>query len=235
MIDVVAAIVLTALAVTAPGILILASPVPAGAARRLAIGTGVWFAVVAALAALGLFSAASRIGTPAIGVAVLAPVLALALGAARHATVRRLALGIPLTALVAVNVGRVLGAFFVVLLAEGRLPRTFATSAGWGDIAVAVLAVPVALAVHRRAAGWRALTLAWNSLGLLDLVAAIALGVGSAPGSPLRFVYEGPESSTMGTLPWLLVPGFLVPIYILTHLAIFVRLAADGEGAGRAR
>jgi hypothetical protein len=61
---------------------------------------------------------------------------------------------------VAVNVGRVLGAFFVVLLAEGRLPRTFATSAGWGDIAVVVLAVPMAFAVHRRTAGWGTQTLA---------------------------------------------------------------------------
>jgi hypothetical protein len=113
------------------------------------------------------------------------------------------------------------------VLAEGRLPPTFATYAGWGDIGVAVLAVPLAWAVHARVAGWRALTLAWNTLGLLDLLVAVTLGVGSATASPLRFIHESPESSTMATLPWVLVPGFLVPVYVLTHLAIFAQLAAE--------
>ena len=39
---------------------------------------------------------------------------------------------------------------------------------------------------------------------------------------------------TMGLLPWLLIPGFLMPIYLLTHLAAFARLAAvETAGAGR--
>jgi hypothetical protein len=232
MIDVVGAIVLTVLAITAPWILIAASPVRDGAARRLAIGTGLWLVLVAGLAAAGLFSSASRIGTPAIGVAVLAPIVAIALSTLRRSSLRHLALGVPLAALVGVNAGRLLGVFFVLLLAEGRLPRTFANSAGWGDIVVGALAIPVALAVHRRVTGWRAWTLVWNSVGLLDLIAAVTLGVGSAPASPLRFIYESPESNTMATLPWMVIPGFLVPIYILTHLAIFARLASDDGRAG---
>jgi hypothetical protein len=28
----------------------------------------------------------------------------------------------------------------------------------------------------------------------------------------------------MGYLPWLLVPGLLVPLYLLTHLAVFAQL-----------
>ena len=185
---------------------------------------GAWLAVVTGLAAAGVFSAASR--TPAIGAAVLAPVVIGVAVAGRVSALRTLALGIPLPVLVGVHVGRLLGAFFLVLLAEGRLPPTFALSAGWGDIAVAALAVPLAWAIHRRVAGWQALTLAWNSIGFLDLVTAVTLGVGSAPGSPLRFIFESPASSTMGSLPWLLIPGFLVPLYLLTHLAIFAQLFA---------
>jgi hypothetical protein len=226
MIDVVAALVLTGLAIGVAGALIFTSPVGQVGARRLAVGAAAWFLVVAGLAAAGLFSAASPVGTPAIAVAVVAPVLVLAIGAARVPSLRALTFGVPLAVLALVHVGRLLGAFFLALHADGRLPRTFATCAGWGDIGVALLALPVAWAVHRRVAGWWPLTLAWNTVGLVDLVAAVVLGVGSSS-SPLRFIHESPDSGAMGTLPWLLIPGFLVPIFILAHLAVFVRLALD--------
>lgn len=235
MIDVIGAIVLTAFAVASPGTLILAGPVGAVTARRLAAGVAAWFVLVAGLAAAGFFSAASPVGIPAIAAAALAPVVAVALGAARRSTVRRLALGIPVAALVAVHASRMLGVFFVWLHAEGRLPWTFANYAGWGDIAVGALAVPVAWMAHRRAAGWRPAALAWNTFGLVDAVMALAIGMGSAATSPVRFIHESPDTGAMGTLPWLLIPAFLMPLYLLTHLAVFARLAAsEGRDAADA-
>jgi hypothetical protein len=44
------------------------------------------------------------------------------------------ALDTPLAVLVAIHAGRVLGVFFLLLLAAGRLPPTFAMVAGWGDL-----------------------------------------------------------------------------------------------------
>jgi hypothetical protein len=73
MLDVVGAITLTALAVTVPATLILTSPLDGAASRRLGVGTAAWFVAVAVLAAAGLFSTRSAIGTPAIGAAVLTP------------------------------------------------------------------------------------------------------------------------------------------------------------------
>ncbi|HEU4368706.1 MAG TPA: hypothetical protein VFV05_10840 [Methylomirabilota bacterium] len=224
MLDIVGAITLTVVAATAVGTLILTSPVERATRWRLALGAGSWYAVVTGLAAAGVFSTAGA-GTPALGVAVVAPVVIVAVGAVRTPALRRLALGIPLAVLVVLNAGRLLGVFFLLLHADGRLPRTFALAAGSGDIAVGALALPLAWLVHRRGAGSRALALAWSSAGFLDLVAAVTLGVGSAPGSPLRFLFEEPGSGLMGTLPWLLIPGFLVPIYLLTHLAVFAQLA----------
>ncbi|HXH83630.1 MAG TPA: hypothetical protein VNN07_11990 [Candidatus Tectomicrobia bacterium] len=226
MIDVIAAIALTGLAVVNPGALILASPLGAVAARRIAVGAAVWLIGIAGLAAAGLFAASSPIGTQAIGTAVLLPVVALVLGASRASAIRRLALGTPIAVLVALHVGRLLGAFFLWLHAEGRLPWTFATYAGWGDIAVAAAAVPVAWAAHRRVPGWRPLVLAWNAVGLADLLTAVGLGLLSGATSPLRLIHESPDTAAMGTLPWLLVPGFLVPIYIAAHLAVFAQLRA---------
>ena len=87
----------------------------------------------------------------------------------------------------------------------------------------------VAWAIHRRAAGWRGLALTWNTLGFFDLILAVTLGVGSAVDSPVRFIYEAASSGTMSTLPWILVPGFMVPLYLMTHLAIFHRLLRRSE------
>jgi hypothetical protein len=225
MIDVVGAITLGVLALATIGVLVLSSPVAPAVRWRLAACAGAWLTAVTALAAAGVFADAG-LGTPAIGLAVVAPVLILTASAWGVPLLRRLALEIPPAALVAVNGGRLLGIFFLLLHADGRLPRTFATSAGWGDIAVGALALPLAWLVQRRATGWRGLLLAWNTLGFVDLVVAVTLGVGSAPAMPLRFILEEPGSGLMGVLPWLLIPGFLVPVYLLTHLALFAQLRA---------
>lgn len=66
--------------------------------------------------------------------------------------------------------------------------------------------------------------MAWNVLGFVDLLTAVTLGVGSAPNSPVRFIFESPNSGAIGSLPWLLIPGVLVPLYLLTHVAIFAQL-----------
>jgi hypothetical protein len=71
--------------------------------------------------------------------------------------------------------------------------------------------------------------LAWNVFGFVDLVAAVTLGIGSQPAFPLRFIFEEPGTGLMATLPWLLIPGYLVPLYLLTHLAVFAQLAASAR------
>jgi hypothetical protein len=70
----------------------------------------------------------------------------------------------------------------------------------------------------------RNVALAWNMLGMIDLVLAIGLGVTSAPDSPLQLFTQSPGTAVMSSLPMLLVPVFLVPLYLLSHLAIFYRL-----------
>jgi hypothetical protein len=228
MIDIIASIALTALAVLFPTLLIVASPAGRAARGRLAAVLFLWFALVAALAAAGLFSTMSA-GTPAIGVAVVVPIIIGIIVFRRSAALKSLVSETPLALLVAVHAGRLLGVFFLLLYAEVRLPPTFALTAGWGDIGIAVAAPLVAWAIHRRAAGWRGLALTWNTLGFADLVLAVTLGVGSAVDSPVRFIYEAASSGTMSTLPWILVPGFMVPLYLMTHLAIFHRLFRRSE------
>ena len=76
----------------------------------------------------------------------------------------------------------------------------------------------------------RPLVFLWNTLGVADLVVALTLGPLSAPG-PLQVFVGPPDSSPMTTLPWLIIPGFLVPILFFIHVVIFHRLLARNEAS----
>ncbi len=129
----------------------------------------------------------------------------------------------PLWLLVGMHAVRVLGISFIILYAAGRLPASFAPVAGWGDIFVGATAIPVAWLVYRATTNVRSIVWTWNVIGFADLIAAVTLGAISSPG-PLRLIFAEPSSGIMITLPWLLIPGFLVPLLITIHIAIFVRL-----------
>ena len=66
---------------------------------------------------------------------------------------------------------------------------------------------------------------------MADLLSAVTLGVGSAPGSLVRFIYEAPGSGAITTFPWALIPAFFVPLFLLTHIAIFAELAAPARAS----
>jgi hypothetical protein len=233
MLDILGGMALTALAILCFGTLALAGAGdPAWRGRLAGIGIA-WLAAIAALAGLGLFSRTGGLGIIALSAVVFAPIIAGGIALARSPRVRSFASGIPLAVLVGVHVGRLLGGFFVALYQAGRMPATFALTAGTGDLFIGLTALPLAWAIQRRVNGWRRLALAWNALGALDLATALTLGVGSAAGSPMRFLFETPDSGAVGVLPWALIPGILVPLYMLTHVAIFSRLAAHARGEER--
>jgi hypothetical protein len=227
--DLIGAIELTASAAILTGGLAAIQP-DSPTRLRVAAVLGGWFAVIVAAAALRIFDAQAGLGPPALGIAVLAPVIALAYAARRSATVHAAVDAVPTELLIALHVVRVLGVSFVMLYVANRLPAPFAPVAGWGDIFEGVTALPVAWLVSRAAPGWRPIALAWNSLGLLDLVAAIGLGVTSAEGSPIRLFFTEPSSAIMSSLPWVLIPAFLVPLLIVMHLAVYARLAPRVRG-----
>jgi succinate dehydrogenase hydrophobic anchor subunit len=138
---------------------------------------------------------------------------------------REALLNVPLPALIAVNAARFLGVFFLLLQARGRLSTPFAQSAGWGDVLVASLAIPLAVLANKgdRYAG---AIRTWNFLGALDLVVAVTLGALSAPGTPFRVFNEGPGTLALTTLPWIMIPTMLVPIFLLNHLLIYTKMRA---------
>jgi len=70
--------------------------------------------------------------------------------------------------------------------------------------------------------------LGWNVLGLLNLVVAVSLGAMSAPG-PIRLFAAEPGSGIMTTLPWIIIPCFLVPALAFVHLTVLWRLREPGS------
>jgi hypothetical protein len=134
--------------------------------------------------------------------------------------------------LISLNAMRIFpGGFMVLLALQGRLSGPFPQFAGWGDIIVGLAAIPLTVAAASNLGGNRGNLLAWNILGMLDLVTAVSLGVASAPGSPLQIFGETIGSNAMWSLPWSNIPTLLVPFYLITHGIIFVKLARTSRVA----
>ena len=188
---------------------------------------GLWFLSVLALAATETLHTPGLAGVAGLGLAIAAPMLTMIIAAIASGRVRRSLLRVPVSSLVAANTVRVLGVSFLVLYSQGRLPASFALTAGWGDIAIGLTAPIVAWLVATRGAQARGPLTIWNALGLLDLIVAISLGITSSPA--MQAGATAANSGVMTTLPWLLVPGFLVPTLAASHLAIFYRLRVGLE------
>jgi hypothetical protein len=222
MFDTLSTVELTVSASIAVGFLSWAMAETARGRVVILVALGAWFALVLAIGATGALSPGLG-GPPALGLTVVLPIVALVWAYFALPSERITMAATPLPALIALHAIRVLGFMFLVLYAEGRLPAPFAPSAGWGDIVVGATALPLAWAVARFGARVRALVFLWNALGVTDLVMALTLGPLSAPG-PLQVFVGPPDSSPMTTLPWLIIPGFLVPILFSIHVVIFYRL-----------
>ena len=196
---------------------------------RAAAWLSVWFVVVVILAATRALYYKYGLGTPGLGLAVVLPIVILCILVTRVQSLREGFHRVPLWLLVGVHVVRLLGISFVILYAANRLPAPFAPVAGWGDIFVGATALPVAWVAYRQSINARPILWIWNIIGLADLIAAVGLGVISSPG-PARLIFGEPSSAIMTTLPWLLIPGFLVPLLLAVHIGIFIRLAKRNAG-----
>jgi hypothetical protein len=119
---------------------------------------------------------------------------------------------------------RTLGMGFVMLYSIGKLPAIFALPAGFGDAIAAVWAIIIAYHWFTRPHGLKRKTLLrWNHFGLLDFMFALSLGVLSQTNGMLQFV-DAPSSDLMVVFPFVLIPGFLVQVFFITHIIIYLQL-----------
>jgi hypothetical protein len=130
-----------------------------------------------------------------------------------------------LGAIVAIQTFRVAGAVFLFFWWIGQLPTVFAWVAGLGDIAVGILAIPVTLAVARKTVGWQTRVRSLTFFGILDFATVLSLGTLSQEGNILHLAGE-PTPAAMQTMPMIMIPGYLVPMFVLLLLLQWQRVRA---------
>ena len=177
---------------------------------------GVWF-LLAAGAGLSGRSAQLRYPAPQL---VLGTLTLLCLAAVTWVpAIRDWVNGLDVRALTALHLTRFVGISFLLLHAAGKLPWAFAVPGGWGDIVVATLAALLLLLASPASARGRTVWIAWNTLGFLDILFVVAT-------AGRLFKTDPASMQAMLEFPLNLVPTFLVPLIITSHVVLFRRLRA---------
>jgi hypothetical protein len=188
--------------------------------RRLTTGLiAAWFLFALSASALQWFrNDANRIGI-AVGFAATTPILLFALWFASSDKFRQFALSLNPQILTLAQSWRIIGFTFLLLEARGVLPAIFALPAGYGDMAIGMTATFAAWKLANPAR--RNSFIAWQLLGITDLITAVSLGTTARLLSPLS-----PSMEAMTVLPLSLVPTFLVPLFFIFHVICIAQARA---------
>ena len=124
---------------------------------------------------------------------------------------------------------RFVGVYFLLLFYYGALPYEFAVPGGIGDIVVALAALVLLRKWSGKAIPPLTLLL-WNAVGFVDILFVVYTAARLA-------LMNADSMQALLRLPLSLLPTFIVPIIIASHLLIFVRLGtrtivrAEGSAA----
>lgn len=183
---------------------------------QLLLALVAWLALAIAVGSTGLLG---RLRPPGPQLVLLALTVALLAAGRLLPALRAWRRDVDPRALIAAHVGRCLaGGTFLLLVSRGVLPQQF-VQAGVGDVTVGLLAAALVAFVPPGRPGARRLYLAWNVVGLADILLVLSTGV--------RLGMRDPAATMpFGELPLALLPLFYVPIVLATHAWLFARLRA---------
>ncbi|MGB8216686.1 MAG: hypothetical protein WCE94_05215 [Candidatus Methanoperedens sp.] len=196
---------------------------------RLVFGiVGIWFLLAFVGGMLGIFYTPNE--PPLfVGLFILVPIIGFILAYAVSMRMRRTVNQFPLWLMTIAHVWRFVGTGFVVGAILKILPIQFGYPEGFGDIIAASFCIPLALAIRKKrfSPGLRTAFIAWNVFGIIDLIAAISLGV-LYSASSFGVLRTSLSTAPMTAFPINLIPTFFVPLFILLHL---LGLKRSGEVA----
>lgn len=177
----------------------------------------IWLVAAIAVSASGILYDPPR---PVLPIIIWAPVVAFVAAFAGLQRFRSWTLSLYPPWLIGFHIVRApIGVAFLLMEASGRLPAEFAVKAGTGDIVIGLTAVLAALYVRSLSEVRIRGLLIWNILGLADILMVFVVAQ--------RIIFFGDDPSALVELtrfPALVVPMFVVPIVIITHLVIFAHL-----------
>ena len=188
-----------------------------------AAGTAAWLAFTGAAAASGRLGFETRPPTMMLLIA-LTLTLTVALGVSRVGG--RLAAGVPLVALVAVQSFRLpLELLMHRAYAEGLMPVQMSYSGRNFDIVTGILAIAcAALLAAGKLPRWG--VQAWNVIGFGLLLNILTVAFLSAP-TPIRVFHDEPANVWITAFPWVWLPAVMVPMALLGHVVVFRALRAQ--------
>lgn len=186
--------------------------------RYVAVGLAFWFVAALLLSAAGLMRSARA---PALPLIITALVTLSLFALWRVASLRDWSRAVDLRCLVLPHILRFIGIYFLLQASHGAMPRDWAVPAGAGDMIIASSAVLILATGCAKGAP----LLLWNVLGLIDIMFVVvsAMRIGLRNWAAMGFLRE---------LPLSLLPLFLVPLVITTHLLILTRLCRDRRRDG---
>ena len=106
----------------------------------------------------------------------------------------------------------------------------FALPAGVGDVLTGLLALPTALYLAAGAPHSRTAAIAWNFLGIADLISAVSLGAMTSPGPLQLMAFDRPNLLT-SAYPTVMTPAFAVPLSLILHGLSLWQLGRLGQRA----
>jgi hypothetical protein len=195
-------------------------PQPLGAQTVLTL-LGLWLAVMLALGASGIFLGAP--GRPPLTVfaAAVTPLIVFAIALRVVPAFREFVLTLDMRMIVAIQAWRYAGLGFIALAVNHVLPGLFAWPAGVGDMAIGIAAPVWILTIVKNAdAVATARFRLWNAFGILDFVIAFTTATICAmtitdPATP--------SIAPLGQLPLVLIPTFMVPLFVMLHIAALMQ------------
>ncbi|HJT80712.1 MAG TPA: hypothetical protein VJ719_05895 [Chthoniobacterales bacterium] len=183
--------------------------------RFVLVGFAVWLGLALALGLTGRFEQASA---QAVGATVWILTILLLLGWWKIPVINRWADSVDLRWLIALHLMRFVGLYFLFLCRRDELSCRFAHPAGIGDAITAIGAAILLLwpMLRGRKPAKPPIDI-WNVFGFLDIIVVVitAYRVGLS---------DWIGMAALRALPLMLLPTFLVPLIIVSHILIFVRL-----------
>jgi hypothetical protein len=193
---------------------------------RIALTSGVglagWATVTTMLAQRGVFRQRDSDSLPPLGITLVLVLVILAVVLFASPSLRRLLTN--QKNLILLNLWRLVGVVFLMLMANGQMPALWALPAGIGDVIVGAAAPWIARDVETPQGRRRAII--FNLFGMTDLVVAVGLGTMTSPG-PAQVFLTTPTSEFVTHFPLALVPTFLVPLAFALHVVSLWQLFGD--------
>ena len=197
----------------------------AGKSRNIQIGIFIFYvlylAYVSVLSLNGVFDVNSL--PPRVMVWAGLPLMVILFGWIGNTPLfKQLLRSATLESLITIHVFRVVGGFFIILYGYRLLPSGFALEGGLGDIATALLAIPVAGMVSKGSKWQMPVVFAWNVFGMLDIINLVVLAVISAQNTIGTTTAGSLRELTIFPFSWF--PAFAPATILFLHVVIFRKM-----------